>query len=442
MIRRVLVPNLASARSGFVLAGWTVLFALLGLRSIQAVDENPAERSPKTQIEEAEIEAWLAGHPEIAQAIVWQAPGANLKSFTAWTAAERSLLIRSVQSIARGKAPDLPAAPPLLADDRTNPQPLIPEQARYAPDLAWRYYVAYLAQSLAMEIGGRLTWSLADYDAPQLALLLDSRSLFRWDGRAGAYRIPFDLGAATPGDPVRIYELLRTKDLIAKTRRASIERVLDWSRRNLLHFTGDWDAANVFDQWEYYGWPPVERILSGTKRASDRQGAVQHRSGGCLGTGGFLRIVLRTVNIPVDVLVPCPGHAVVHFASEGFYISHADDIYHATMRSNPDLPIAELFIDQAKFDRWFGGADGHLSLTICKNVGRRIRELMIERLPRELLVSHCQDRVQLKSPAESSVYQPFRFNYSVRDLQDLGLWERLEEKVKILGGCAQIESQD
>jgi hypothetical protein len=293
-----------------------------------------------------------------------------------------------------------------------------------------------------MEIGGRLSWSLADYDAAQLALLLDSRSLYRWDEKTGAYRIPFDLAAATPGDPVRTFQFLRANGLLAETRRATIERLLEWVRRNVIHFSGDWDAANVFDQWQYYGWPPVERTLSGTKLASRPNGEVRHRSGGCLGTGGFLRIVLRTVNVPVDVVVPCPGHAVVHFASERLYLSHADDLYHSMMHSTPAIPVAELFIDESRFNQWFGGADGHISITICKNIGRRVRELTIERLPAELVADHCRDRAQFKSPAESSVYQPFRFNYSVEDLQKLELWKRLEEKVESLGGCGQMMKKD
>jgi hypothetical protein len=387
-----------------------------------------------------DVEAWLAEHPAVADAIVWEAPGGIEKPFPTWSAAEKSILIETVQSIAHGRSPELPEAPPLLANDHTDSPPLIAEQARYASEVVWRYHVGYLGQSLAMELGRRLPWSLTDYDAAQLALLLDSRSFFRWDEKTGAYRIPFDLAAATPGDPVRTYEFLRANELLAETRRATIDRVVDWGRRNLIHFAGDWDAANVFEQWQYYGWPPVERTISGTKLASSPSADVRHRSGGCLGTGGFLRIVLRTVNVPVDVIVACPGHGVVHFASENLYISHADDIYHSIMRSKPEIPISELFIDETKFHDWFGGADGRLNITVCKNVGRRIRELMIERLPREILISHCQDRVQSKSPAESSVYQPFRFNYSVRDLQKLGLWDRLEEKVKSLGGCAQIKT--
>jgi hypothetical protein len=388
-----------------------------------------------------DVDTWLVGQPGIAQAIVWQAPGGAVKTFPSWTAEEKSFLRKAVQTIADGGSLGLPEAPPPLVDGHTDAPPLIAEQARYAPDLVWRYYVAYLAQSLALEIGGRLPWSLVDYDATQLALLLDSRSLFVWEERTAAYRIPFDLAAATPGDPVRTFRFLRANDLVAGTRRATIERLLEWVRRNLLHFSGDWDAANVFDQWQYYGWPPVERMISGTKLASDPSSDTRHRTGGCLGTGGFLRIVLRTVNVPAEVVVPCPGHGVVHFASEGLYLSHADDLYHSIMHSTPEISVDELFIDRTRFNQWFGGADGHLSITVCKNIGRRVRELTIERLPAEIVASHCRDRVQGKSPAESSVYQPFRFNYSVQDLQKLELWERLEEKVKSLGGCTHIEKK-
>jgi hypothetical protein len=436
VIRTTFVQSAGLAGSCLILSVSTLLAALAAVHATQAVETAPGDDPRVAQTQRAEIDDWLARHPRVTESIVWEAPDGRAKPFDTWTAAEKSFLLESVEAIAKGQSPDLPEAPPLLGNDA---RPLIAEQARYSPDLVWRYYVAYLAQSLALEIGGRLSWSLADYDAAQLALLLGSRSLFRWDETAGAYRIPFDLAAATPGDPVRIFQFLQANDLVANTRRATIERLLDWVRRNLLHFTGDWDAANVFDQWQYYGWPPVERMISGTKLASNPSSGVRHRSGGCLGTGGFLRIVLRTVNVPVDIIVSCPGHGVVHFTSEGLYISHADDIYHSTMHSTPEIPISELFIDEAKFEEWFGTADGHLSITVCKNVGRRIRELTIEYLPKEIVITHCQDRSQFKTPAESSVYQPFRFNYSVQDLQKLGLWERLEEKVKSRGGCAQID---
>lgn len=421
-----------------ILIVWLFLFAVFGIRPFQAVEGAATEGKRGTKLERAEVDAWLANHPGITGAMVWETSGGKPKSFSAWTAAEKTFLAESVAMIAAGRSSGLPEAPPLVVRDDLVARPLIPEQARYAPDLVWRYYVAYLAQSLAMEIGGRLSWSLTDYDAAQLALLLDSRTLFRWDEKTGAYRIPFDLAAATPGDPVRTYEFLRANELVAKTRRATIERLLDWARRNLIHFSGDWDAANVFDQWQYYGWPPVERTIAGTKLTSKPTSAARHRTGGCLGTGGFLRFVLRTVNIPVDVAVPCPGHAVVRFASEGLYLSHADDVYHSTMRTMPEIPIAALFIDEAEFDRWFGGADGHLSLTVCKNVGRRTRELTLEYLPRDLVESYCRDRARSKPPADSSVYQPFRFNYRVGDLQELGLWKRLDEKAKSLGGCGRV----
>jgi len=42
--------------------------------------------------------------------------------------------------------------------------------------------VAHVAQSLAEEIGKRAKWSLTGCSAKQLAVLLDSRQFFTWDG--------------------------------------------------------------------------------------------------------------------------------------------------------------------------------------------------------------------------------------------------------------------
>lgn len=49
----------------------------------------------------------------------------------------------------------------------------------------------------------------------------------------------------------------------------------------------------MHNHWQYRGWPPVERIISGT---NDPVLGVRHWTAGCRGTSGFLRLVLRTTN--------------------------------------------------------------------------------------------------------------------------------------------------
>ena len=50
----------------------------------------------------------------------------------------------------------------------------------------------------------------------------------------------------------------------------------------------------------------------------------------------------------------------------------------------------------------------------------------------------CADRSAGTDPARSQVYDNFRFNYSLEQLQKQRLWERLDEKIAALGGCEKI----
>jgi hypothetical protein len=299
------------------------------------------------------------------------------------------------------------------------------------------YFLAFVAQSLAAEIARTVPWSIAGYPTAELVPLFDSRTLFVADPPSGTYRIPYTTGAITPGDPVRIFRFLTTSQLIGATPRDTIERTVAWVGHNVVHFSGDWDAANVYAQWQYYGWPPVERILAGTTNANQPSMGMQRRSGACFGTVGLLHTLLRTVNVPVEVLNPCLGHGVPHFIHEHLYLSHGDDPYDIFMIATPPIPFAKLLIDQRQYDAWLSGGDP-VSITRCKNIGRQIRELSIRYLPNQLLRMRCADRSAGAEPARGQVYENFRFNYSVEQLQKQQLWERLDEKIAALGGCEKI----
>ena len=68
---------------------------------------------------------------------------------------------------------------------------------------------------------------------------------------------------------------------------------------------------------------------------------------------GFLRTVLRTVNIPV-VHEHQGGHALPHFSADGLHLSHGDDPYTQYTFADPSYPMSELLMKQSTFDEWFG----------------------------------------------------------------------------------------
>jgi hypothetical protein len=320
-----------------------------------------------------------------------------------------------------------------------------------SPALAWKSFLGYVAQSLAAESEGSVAWSIDDYADGQLTWLFDSKSLFHYSSTIGNYgvvrqhSILDSLGAVQPGDPVRIEAAVRALGLVGATRRETIERVLDWSRANLVHFIGRYAPDNLNDHWQYRGWPPVERVLAGTTHP---QFGFAHWTAGCWGTAGFLRHVLRTLNIAAS-LETADGHALPRFRLPGsgntgksrdLFLSHGDDPYNSLWRATPPVPIAELPIDAATFDAWFGGAGP--APPGGTNVGRQTIELAIRYLSDPLLRAYCRDLAAGSGHAQGLVYDP-QFTglgdyYTVLELEQAGLWTRLDARLAAIGGCANV----
>jgi len=245
-------------------------------------------------------------------------------------------------------------------------------------------------------------------------------------------------GAVLPSPPVPTYRFLKMNNLIANDRYHTIGRVLNWCRENLVHYAYGSTTKNMEDQWQYRGWPPVSRIISGTPYTGYQED-IRHRTAGCHGTTGFLRAILRTVNIPVkkiQVETTTSIHATPAFLSENMYLTHGDDPYSPRAKCTPPYPAEELLVNQDKFDEWLGP-----DLTAeerSKNLGRRVVELDLMYLSNYLLHLHCADLAAERSPEQSEVYLSFWRYYTLEALEEANLWARLDEKVESFGGCDHV----
>jgi hypothetical protein len=380
-----------------------------------------------------DLDQWLASKPLIASAIVWR-DQASARPYATWTSSEKEQLRSVFWQIRVGDEPGLPDAPPATTTLLTSGEIFA---TNLDAALAWQYFLGYVAQSLAVEQAGWVPWSLAAYSPAELALLLDSRSLFEWAAGPQKYGVLkdhgglFRHGSATPGDPARTHRFLRTHGLVAPTPRATIERVLDWCRGHLVHFYGLLTPANCQGHWQYAAYPPVERILSGTTHPQHGFG---HWTAGCWGTTGFLRAVLRTVNVPASLERPCIDHAMLAFVHAALYLSHGDDPYDAWWRAEPMAPIGKLLIDQPKFDAWFGPTVNDP----CANVGRQSSKLAVEYLPYALLELYCADLKANKTHANGSVFAALQKHYTLAELDAEDIWLRMDAKIQTLGGCQNI----
>lgn len=373
----------------------------------------------------------------IRNSIVWHQPWGAIEPYHAWPPHRaRQLGEWCDRILAAGNGEEayagLPEAPPLKVTPAGN------ELAQTALDStdAWQYFLAHVAQSLVAESERWVPWSLLDYSSGELAMLLDSDSLFMWNAPLRAYVIIFGAhGRATPGDPFRTYAFLETNHLIGTDARSTIERVLDWCRSNLIHYQGGHDAANYLRIWQYAGYPPVERILAGTDQGGEYGFA--HWTAGCWGTTAFLRALLRTVNVPVRLDIAA-NHAQPTFIREGRHLSHGDDPYNALVFATPPIPIGEILIDEATYQARFGPGVEYSEQR--RNLARRLDELALIYLPNYLLRQHCADQQAGRDHAQSDVFETLSLTYTVEDLEAARLWERMDEKIASFGGCDHIPS--
>jgi len=102
----------------------------------------------------------------------------------------------------------------------------------------------------------------------------------------------------------------------------TLARMLDGCRANLIHFTGGTQAANMAEQWQYRGFPPMTRVIEARHcRPAPRPGFSTGPQDA--GGHGFLRAPMRVVNVLVK-LVTNGEHAQPWFMADSQYRSHGD----------------------------------------------------------------------------------------------------------------------
>ena len=377
-----------------------------------------------------DLDAWLSAHPGVASSIVWQ-DSSGAHAWSSWSASWKAQL-RDALELARNRSsipvPEVPANLAVLSDTDAVVQILSPADA-------WAYFKASLAQSLAIELGQQVPWSLGSYDAAQLAELFDSRQMFTWNASPAGYRIELMHGNLVPAPPAYSYSFLGRSGLISWNRHDTVVSVVGWCHQNLRHFMGGLDTANMEDQWQYRGFPPLVRVIEGTVQTSHPTWGSAHRTAGCWGTTGLLRALLRAVNVPAK-LVTNAGHAQPWFMADGAYLSHGDDPYNRLTVAVPPVPPAEILTSAAKFDSWFGA--GVSAADRANNVGRRTVELALAYLPNYLLHAYCADKASGAAHGSGQVFAIFSPVYTVAELEAQSLWTRMDTKIAGFGGCASV----
>lgn len=300
-----------------------------------------------------------------------------------------------------------------------------PAFTEFSEPTARSLYFAKVAHSLALEASGHLPWSMCDYTIDMLNNLLYSPSTFQGGTTIDPNMRPKD--PVVPAHPTATYPFLASNGLIGLSTEETIHLLVDWSRR-LRHHHQTMTALNAEHHWQYRGNPPVSRTLSGTCNQNAVYG-LGHWTKGCGGTMGFLRDVLKAVNIPVGVWGYC-GHTQVVFPTDGLYLGHGDDPYTFFKHGLSVVPpLGAILIDEPTYQAWFSGppAPG------CPEVSRRPAQVAAQFLPDELVSAHCLDLKNGKSHAESAVAQALSSAFTVAELEAQNLWQQLDQRLVVLG---------
>jgi hypothetical protein len=393
-------------------------------------------------------------HPKIRKVIVWFTP-TLVQYYLTWSPAQKAALQQAFVKAWTNQPSGLPKVPDNLSLNTPTEYPA----TVLTPEFTWQFYLAHLAQCLALEIGGRLKWSLLSYTTQEASIILDSRECFAFDAYLKGYRPVADKnGYYTPAPPEMILSFLTQIKFLEPVppsnqpdpernpaitviklppspQHNAIVRLFDWCRLNLHHFGGGFTIANMLDHWQYYGYPPIARIIEGTIKSGY---PLMHWTAGCTGTVGFLTGILRAVNIPVRHL-RIGAHSVPYFIHERAYLSHGDDIYgqyFSGKSKKMPFPSAKLLINQTKFNQWFNPA----VFPPDKNIARRPTELAVLYLPLALLTDYCADKAANVSHANGKIFKRLSAFYSLAELEQANLWGRLEARLVELGGCAAIQS--
>jgi hypothetical protein len=386
------------------------------------------------------LDLWLNAYPVVGASIVWEDKN-GAHPWPTWTA-QQQLELEQAFALACGgssiSVAEIPTNQLVLADTDYANETLSTSDA-------WAYFKATVAQSLALETRLQLPWSIigfneeVPYTAAELAQLFDSRTMFRWSASPAGYSIDENTsGDITPAPPAYTYKLLQTAGLIGASRLDTVANIIWWCHQNLSHAPGSLETSNVVSIWQYRGYPPMVRVIEGTKSTSAEGGGGSdfgHWTYGCWGTTGLLIALGRAVNVPVE-LVTHSGHAQPHFMADAQYLSHGDDPYDALTWATPPIPPAEILTSQAKFDSWFGA--GVPAAQVTNNVGRRTVELGIAYLSNYLLRDYCADQAAGTPKASGKVAADLSDVYTVAELEAQNLWSRMDTKLSSLGGCGHV----
>lgn len=291
---------------------------------------------------------------------------------------------------------------PNLADDHAKPTMIVSES--YAKEMFFHWLALNLVIGVGQFMNRRknnfnMGFPLHDLSSYELGLLLSSKSLLRRKSN-GLYYLnkgfvsnsshyhDFDtnVGSNCIAPPGYTYSFLKNNEIIAATRKKTILNLLRYCRDNLRHY-GYSDLSHPFfhyhtteDFWNTRSIPLITSMIEGVEHPNPIFSYGRHWAMGCWGTIGFLKDVLRAVNIPVEIRRVC-SHATAFFPTEGLFLDHGDNPYSSSV-INSTKDVDFLLRNISEYDYYFSNVTGNSYLPqFCEPssnplnpIGKAIRE--------------------------------------------------------------------
>ena len=393
---------------------------------------------------ESMLSLWLGSHPKVADALYYR--GKNYSgAWPTWPDGLRKDLADRWAAMVDWYGAGMPSPdPPSFQDPipRVNGDPSQNYDGFMMPAARGRHmYLAHVANGLALEMTGRVPWSIAGYSAEHLA---DLFSPVYWIN----YKEPpyvtiegyYYENLMTPATPAHVMRFFTANDLVGTSALDTVARLVGWCRILWHYFTTQSGVdPDVHAFWGPDAPPiPASMMIDGTYFTGYDPPQFGHYTYGCAGTAEFMKSVLRALNIPVEVRVPPCGHTMPVFPTIHRALSHGDDPYDSIwdVTAFDGWPVPgpdELLITEHKYNEWFDPALD--PAVMINNVARRPAELAIKYQSDALLDRYCQDTAAGLDHASGQVYDTLKTYYTVSELESRHLWHKLKTKAEATNYC-------
>jgi hypothetical protein len=390
------------------------------------------------------LNAWLTNHPKVAKSIHFAGEQYSGDWMT-WPDGLKEHLADRWETMVKWYGQSMPSPDParfpdpLRRDGECDPQwgsgfVVSKEHGRHV-------YLSHVANGLALEMTGKLPWSIADYSS---AHLRDLFSMDYWmaflappDATIGGYVFEELMSPATPA---HVMQFFASNDLIGTSARDTIARLFDWCKI-LIH----WTPSDAHAFWGPDAPPiPSSMLIDGSNYTGTNPPTFGRYTMGCGGTSAFMKSVLRAVNIPVENKTPPCGHVMPHFPTVNRTLSHGDDPYDRLgwVTAFPGWPVPELKEYLITIDQWNAWFDPSIDPAVMiNNVGKHMGEIAVEYQSDWLLDAYCEDTSAGADHASGQVFAALKTFYTLAELEATQLWDKLAAKTAATNYCSSSVRQ-